>query len=328
MGVVGRMLDASVVASFDGSGFRRHARGFDPRDLEVDLTGRRILVTGASGGLGLATARALAQRGAAVLVGSRSAARAHAACAAIEASVETPVSLEPAVFDVSSVAGSQAWAAAGTPDRLDGLIHNAGVLPKTRSVTDEGHEQTVATNLIGPFALTMALLPQLRRSDDARVIWVSSGGMLTQKLHVGDTFAPPEPFDGVVAYARTKRAEVVLARALQAALGPDIAVYSMHPGWAATPGVEHSLPRFFQLMQRRLRTPAEGADTTVWLAAKTPRPAQGGAFWFDRAVAKVHPLPGTRCTDAEEARLWARLVDIVGLPLPHPSARPGQQAPS
>lgn len=314
MGLIDRVLDATVVASFDASGFRRHARRFDPGDLDVDLSGRRVLVTGASGGLGRSTAEALARRGATMLVGSRSAARAEAACAAIRAGADTPVSVEPAVFDVGSVASVRAWAAALPFDRLDRLVHNAGVLPATRHTTEEGHEQTVATNLIGPFALTAALLPHLRRSDDPRIVWVSSGGMLTQPLDVDRTFDPPEPFDGVVAYARTKRAEVVVAERMQAALGPVVAVYSMHPGWAATPGVERSLPRFFQLMQKRLRTPGQGADTTVWLAARTPRPEPRGAFWFDRSPAEPHPLPGTRHPAGEADRLWDRLVALVGWP--------------
>ncbi len=311
MGWWNRVLDASVVASFDQSGFRRHARSFVASDLEVDLSGRRVLITGASGGLGHATAVALARLGAMVLVNSRTEARAQSACATIRKTV-SEAEVEPAVFDVSSLAGVRTWVARQPWDRLDVLIHNAGILPGTRSQTSEGFEQTVATNLIGPMALTAALRPHLSRSPDPRIIWVSSGGMLTQKLDLEATFDPPEPFDGVVAYARTKRAEVVVAERMQRELGPQCAVYSMHPGWAATPGVATSLPRFSKLMQRRLRTWSEGADTMVWLAARASPPEPRGGFWFDRQLASTHPVPGTRAPDAERDRLWTRLASTVG----------------
>lgn len=313
MGLFDRIKDASVVASFDQSGFRRHARQFEPADLAVDLSGRTMLVTGASGGLGLATATALAERGATVWVNSRSDVRARAACDTIRAA-HPSADVVPVAFDVSSLAAVRAWAAGLSTDRLDVLVHNAGVLPAERIETDEGYERTVATNLIGPFALTVALLPLMERSEDPRIIWVSSGGMLTQKLDVDATFDPPQPFDGVVAYARTKRAEVVLAERLATELPAHFRVASMHPGWAATPGVETSLPGFFRVMQRRLRTPEEGADTTIWLAARTPAPGPSGAFWFDRTVARAHPVPGTRTAPAEAERLWRRLVALVDWP--------------
>lgn len=310
MGWMNRLLDATVVASFDQSGFERHARAFVADDLEVDLTGRRMLVTGATGGLGLATATALARRGAEVWVSSRSEARAVAACHSI-AQVAPTATVHPAVFDVSVLGSVRAWVASLTIDRLDVLVHNAGILPAERTTTDDGFEQTVATNLVGPMALTAALRPHLSRSDEPRIIWVSSGGMLTQKLDVDATFDPPAPFDGVVAYARTKRAEVVVAERMQRELGPRFAVYSMHPGWAATPGVATSLPRFSKLMRRRLRTCEAGADTTVWLAARAVCPEPRGGFWFDRMPAATHPVPGTRASDAERDRLWDRLARLV-----------------
>jgi dehydrogenase/reductase SDR family protein 12 len=132
--------------------------------------------------------------------------------------------------------------------------------------------------------------------------------MYTQKLDVAALFAPPPPaarFDGVAAYARCKRAQVVLARRL--------GHHAMHPGWADSPGVASSLPRFHRLTRSVLRTPDEGADTIVWLAATRPSTP---AFWFDRAVAPEHVLPWTRGApadaSAEEDALLARLVALTG----------------
>ena len=113
------------------------------------------------------------------------------------------------------------------------------------------------------------------------LIWVSSGGMYTQRLKVDALDAPEVGFDGVVAYARTKRAMVVVSEQLASRLTPKgIAVHAMHPGWADTPGVESSIPGFWKLTQAILRTPDEGADT-VWLVPRSGTRGPG-RFWFDR----------------------------------------------
>ena len=143
------------------------------------------------------------------------------------------------------------------------------------------------------------------RAAPSRVINVSSGGMYSQRLNAGD-LQSTQDFSGTTAYARTKRAEVVLTEMWADRLGPDgIAVNAMHPGWADTPGVRASLPPFYRLTRPLLRTPAEGADTIVWLgAAATAAPASGG-FWHDRVRRPVHLLPTTRETPADRRRLWS-----------------------
>ena len=149
-------------------------------------------------------------------------------------------------------------------------------------------------------------MPRLLKVQDARVINVSSGGMYTQKLRVRDLEASgPEGFDGVTAYARTKRALVVLTE-LWAERHRDTSVTfsSMHPGWADTPGVRTSLPRFHAVTRRILRTADEGADTVVWLAAASRVTGRSGLFWFDRQVQPTQLLPFTREDAAERARLW------------------------
>ena len=216
-------------------------------------------------------------------------ARAVAACHSI-AQVAPTATVHPAVFDVSVLGSVRAWVASLTIDRLDVLVHNRAFSGRAHHHRD-GFEQTVATNLVGPMALTAALLPHLSRSEDPRIIWVSSGGMLTQKLDVDATFDPPTPFDGVVAYARTKRAEVVVAERMQRELGPRFAVYSMHPGWAATPGVATSLPRFSKLMRRRLHLRSGRRPRSGRSASGLPRAA--GWVLVRRMPAATHPVPGT-----------------------------------
>jgi dehydrogenase/reductase SDR family protein 12 len=95
--------------------------------------------------------------------------------------------------------------------------------------------------------------------------------------------------------------------------GARVSVYSMHPGWADTSGVKTSLPRFYKLTQRILRSPAEGADTVVWLAACQPAPTPSGAFWFDRKARGTHFLPWTREDQATRDRLWEECQRFAGL---------------
>ena len=88
----------------------------------------------------------------------------------------------------------------------------------------------------------------------------------------------------------------------------------MHPGWADTPGVQSSLPRFYRVTRPLLRTPAEGADTIVWLGAAAEPASRSGLFWHDRRPRPVYLLPRTRETSAERVSLWAQCVELSGCP--------------
>ncbi len=311
-----RVLDPTVVLSFDRSGFARHALAFDPADLERDLSGRRALVTGANSGIGFETALALADLGAEVVLACRDEARGLAARDAIrERSGNARVSLER--LDVSSLADVRAAATRLAGQRLDLLVHNAGVLPDARGETREGLETTFATHVAGPHLLTQLLLPALARSDDARVIWVSSGGMYTRKLDLRDPQWTERRYDGVLAYAATKRMQVALAAewARRTAKGGPIVV-SMHPGWADTPAVASSLPRFRRITERILRTPAEGADTVVWLGVAPREKLAAGGFYFDRKLRSTHALPWTRESAGDRAALWKLVEKVVAAPAP------------
>lgn len=297
------LLDATVLFSFDRTGFRRHARAFAPDDLDVDLSGRVCLVTGANSGIGFETSQALAARGATVWMLCRDLRRGRQALARARTATGSS-RLHLAHLDVSDLAAVRRFAAEFAPSQVDVLVHNAGVLPAQRLSSAEGHEITLATHVLGPWALTQALLPRLRASRDARVVFVASGGMYTQRLSLDDCEWSRRPYDGVAAYAQTKRMQVVLAELLAQALAADgIAVNSMHPGWADTPAVRSSLPRFWKVMQRRLRSPVEGADTVVWLAASPAAHGRSGQFWFDRQPRPTHLLPWTREAAAERRAL-------------------------
>ena len=193
------VLDRAVVPGYTRVGYRLRQPGWADIDPAPDaLRGRTALVTGANRGIGQAIAAGLTRLGATVLLTVRDKERGMRARDEISAALpDADVRVE--VCDVSDLAAVRAFAAdlAGRLSRLDVLVHNAGVLPATRTETGEGHEITLATHVLGPVLLTELLLPVLANSPDPRVIFMSSGGMYTQALPaatpntaMADTAAP------------------------------------------------------------------------------------------------------------------------------------------
>lgn len=306
--VTNAMLDASVFYSFDRSGFLRHQQTFQQQDLDVDLTGKVILVTGANSGLGKETALALAKLNATVYLLCRNEERGIKAQSDIRSTTRNDQVFYQHI-DVSDLESVHRFCQSFTEPKIDVLIHNAGVLPRTFQQSKQKMELTYATNIVGPHVLTHKLWPRLRQG---RMILVSSGGMYPVKLNLEELQHPPQPFDGVRAYAQTKRAQVILAE-IWAKKGTQqhTVVHAMHPGWADTPGVEQSLPSFWKHMKTRLRTPAEGADTIVWLAASHIAGKSSGQFWFDRKARKTYLIPGTKESPSVRKNLWDTLQQFL-----------------
>lgn len=302
-----RLLDASIFFSFDRTGYLRHARAFSTEDEATDLSGRVVVVTGANSGIGLATAEALGRKGAHVILACRSETRGREALERLRRE-DPKVHARLEILDVSSLASIRAFADRLQETKIDVLVHNAGVLPDQRTMTADGFELTWATHVLGPFALTRQLLPRLRASDSARIITVTSGGMYLRRLDLGDLEWTRRAYDGVLAYADTKRAQVVL-NALWAEQFAERGLFfaAMHPGWADTPAVRSSLPRFHKLMHGRLRSAAEGADTVIWLASTRMFPGASGSLWFDRRPVRSHLLPWTVERESTRRALWALL---------------------
>ena len=298
------ILDKSVVG-YTALGYRWRSH---PR-IDDDLTGRVAVVTGATSGLGRQTAAELARLGASVVLVGRNPEKTEAVLEQIRSETSNS-KLRCEIADLSEM--EQVRALAGRIEApVHILVNNAGVLLAERSETREGFETSFATNLLGHFLLTNLLIDKLEAP--ARIINVSSGGMYTQRVRVDDLEMKRGRYDGAVAYARAKRGQVILTELWAEALrGRGVVVHSMHPGWADTPGVSGSLPRFYKLTKPLLRTAAQGADTIVWLCASEEAGQSTGQFWHDRKPRTTHRFPRTRETAAERQLLWARLTELSG----------------
>lgn len=305
-------MDKSLVLGYTrlGPRLRRSWWPADPRP--ACLAGRHVLVTGASGGLGLAAATQLAGLGATVHLLGRNAVRLESARAELLAA-EPAARVEVAPCDLSDLDAVREFCAdfSTRVPQLHAVVHNAGVLPPERRSTAQGHELTLATHVLGPHLMTGLLADSLQ---GGRVVVVSSGGAYGQKLAVDDLEYTQGDYSGVTAYARTKRMQLVITEQWADRLrGRHVGVHSMHPGWADTPGVTESLPGFNKVMGPLLRSPAEGADTVTWLVATDEAIGTGG-FWHDRRRRPTHYAPIGVETAPERNRFWEFVVRATGEP--------------
>lgn len=312
-----------------GPAIRRRVDRWTPLS-EYDLSGRVVALTGPTSGIGRAAAFQLASIGASLVLLARDEAR--AALLRDELAATNPATeIDIVRVDLSDLRSVRAAATAiqDTHRRLDVLIHNAGTLSQQYSLSPDGLEATVATQVAGPFLLTALLLDRLHESAPSRVITMSSGGMYTQPLDTSALEMAPSEYRGAAAYARAKRAQVTLNQIWAARMrGSGIRFHALHPGWVDTPGLRESLPGFRKLTRPFLRDAESGADTMVWLTSDDGRPLRTtGRFWLDRRVRPIHRLPQTRRSDTTHERelLWQWCLDHAGIrpENPSPETTPG-----
>lgn len=298
------------LALFSKLGYRRGRKRWRP--MSASLRSKRMVITGASAGLGLACAKALAARGAELVLVMRNEQKAKDTVASLVTETgNTRISYELA--DLSLMADVDALSERLLHDgkAIDVLVNNAGALFNDWALTEEGLEQSFALLLLSPWRLTRALKPLLGAAKGARVINVVSGGMYSQQLSVKRLQARSQNYSGSTAYARCKRALTVVTEEWADAWADDgIVVNAMHPGWANTPGVESSLPAFHKITRAILRTPEEGADTIIWLAAASEADTISGRLFLDREPRTTHLLSRTREDAGEREKLMAFLENF------------------
>jgi len=301
-----------------------------------NLTGKRILVTGVSAGIGVETARTLAAHGATVIGATRDLGKARAAIDKAQADAGTRGHVELTALDLGSLASVRACAdrllAQGEP--LDLVIANAGVMACPKGVTTDGFETQFGTNHLGHFVLVNRVAPLLRAG--ARVVMLASAGHRFSDVDLDDPNFEHTPYEEFVAYGRSKTANIQFAVAFDRRhKARGVRAIAVHPGGIQTELARHlSHERITSLLEEFTRAQApgappltfksvpQGAATSVWAGVVADADAVGGRYCEDCHVAEIydgdHALSisgGVRPYALDPVKadaLWVKSEDMVG----------------
>ena len=292
----------------------------------VDLTGKRILVTGASAGLGVETVRALMAHGATVVGAARDLDKARRATNAALAGAPKRGSLELVELDLASLASvrkcADALVAAGKP--FDVVIANAGVMACPFGKTSDGFETQFGTNHLGHFVFVNRIAPLLK--SGSRIVNLSSAGHRFADVDLDDPNFERAQYHPFVAYGRSKTANILFSVGLDRRLSKrGVRAAAVHPGGIQTELGRHLTPELIaQLMPAgpstfKFKTIPQGAATQVWTAVVAPAAHVGGKYCEDCHVAELVNDPNVRqgvrgyALDPVRAdALWAKSEQLVG----------------
>ncbi|HSP80693.1 MAG TPA: SDR family oxidoreductase [Myxococcaceae bacterium] len=280
-----------------------------------NMEGKVCLITGATSGIGLESARALAQQGASVVLVGRDEGRGKAALAEVRRTVpEAKLELMLADFTRLDTVRQLAADFQSRHARLDVLLNNAGLIIDRRKVTPDGFEATFATNHLAHFVLTNLLLEALKASGPARVVNVSSEAHRFGSLAFLEDLQAERGYLGMRVYGNSKLANILFTLELAKRLaGTQVTTNSLHPGTVRT-GFGHNTEGIFRHLVK-LASPfmlsAEGgARTSVYLASSPEVEGVSGRYFIRCKEAR-----GTRAfRDAAAAtRLWEKSVELTGV---------------
>ena len=298
-----------------------------------DLSGRTALITGGYSGLGKETARAMAAKGAHIILSGRDAGKLDEAAA--EIADATGARVDTLVCDLASLDNVRAAAkeAAERFDKIDLLINNAGVMAPPLERTAEGFELQFGTNHVGHFLLTNLLMPLVEKGERPRIVNLSSRGHHFDHVHFDDPNYQEREYEKWPAYGQSKTANILFAVGLEKRLADrGIHAYALHPGGIQTNLGRHMTEEDMSWMMDRIRKMAEksgaqpqgfktipqGAATTCWVATADELEGAGGVYCEDCHVANQDdddPTGGVKSygIDPEKAdRLWAMSEEMVG----------------
>ena len=283
----------------------------------MSMTGKTVLVTGATNGIGKITALELSKMGARVLLVARDPSKGAATIDEIKRAVPD-ANLELLLADLSLMSDTRKLAeeVKAKVGALDVLVNNAGAIFTERKVTSEGLEQTFALNHMNYFLLTNLLLEQLKAAPAARVVNVSSEAHRFGRVNFDD-LQSLKSFAGMNVYGNSKLMNVLFSNALTRRLeGTKVVTNALHPGVVAT-GFAQSSAGPWKWMFDLLRfipgamiTPERGAETSVYLASSDAVQGVTGAYWNNKRIAKASASSQDR--DVQE-RLWLESQRIAGL---------------
>ncbi len=288
----------------------------------VDLTGKRILVTGASAGLGVETIRALAAHGATVIGAARDLTKARRALG--EAGARDIALVQVDLASLASVRKA-ADIILAQGDKFDVIIGNAGIMACPQGKTADGFETQFGTNHLGHFVFINKIAPLL--NNPARVVMLSSSGHRISDVNIDDPNFESTPYNEWQAYGRAKTANALYAVGLDKRLKARGArATAVHPGGIQTELGRHLTPEAIQALMAmrgpdapKFKSIPQGAATSVWAAVVAPADAVGARFCEDCHVAEINdkdtPRTGVRsyALDAAHAdALWAKSEAMVG----------------
>jgi retinol dehydrogenase 12 len=285
------------------------------------MNGKVCVVTGATSGIGKATATALAGQGAQVVLVARDRRKAEAVAAGIAARSTLPPRLE--IADLAAM--EQVRALAGrlsALERIDVLVNNAGLILRERRNTPDGYEHVFAVNHLAPFLLTNILLPKLTASAPARVVTVTSDAHTNARLDLADPNCE-HGWDSWRSYANSKLANILFTRELARRLdGTGVTANCVHPGLVRTGFGRESKPLLrvgIAIARPFILSPERGADTVVYLASSPEVAGKTGGYYVKRQ--QREPSAAAR-DDATARKLWEISEQLTGLtrgPASHPA---------
>ena len=279
------------------------------------MTGKTVVITGGTSGIGQVAAEALAARGARIVLVARSRDRGAEALARLRA--KNPGAVHSVYYaDLSRVgevkrAGDEI---AAREPRVDVLINNAGAMFTQRQVTEDGLEMTFAVNHMAYFVLTHVLRERLLAAGAARVISTASHAHKGMKLDFNDLQLTTK-YSGFRAYGRSKLCNILFTRELARQLaGTGVTANCLHPGFVNTRFGDHSGPGIgtavFGFLKNFALSPEKGAQTVIWLAS-ADEPARVSGTYFHKCK---ETDPSREARDDESARrLWQETAKLVGL---------------
>ena len=294
-----------------------------------DLSGKTVFVTGGNSGLGQETARAMAAKGAHVVIAGRDQAKLDEAKAAIESDV-SGANVETIIGDLGSLESIRACGAEANErfEKIDLLINNAGVMACPKAQTSDGFEMQFGTNHLGHFALTKQLMPLVEKGDDKRIVNLSSRGHHMGPVDLDDPNFEKREYDKWASYGQAKTANILFSVGLEKRfVDKGVHAYAVHPG-----GIQTNLGRHLteqdvaDLMARvtendsgfEWKTIPQGAATSCWAATALELEGQGGVYCEDCHVAENddHSADGgvrSYAIDQQNAdQLWSMSEQMIG----------------